>query len=339
MLLARAPLRVSFAGGGTDLDAFSEEYGGFVVSSTIDRYVYVTLTPASGEELQVTSADYRAFARQDGGEAGVLRLPLAVAARFGVDREVRMFVASEVPPGSGVGSSSAVACAAIKAFGAYTGRRMAPGEVASLACDIEIDLLGEPIGRQDQYASAFGGLNAITFRGRNVTVEPIELSTDARRELDAQLVFFYTGRARASHDSVLARQRAATSERDQATIDSLLAMKQLALDLRKRLEAGDVSAVGAILDEGWRLKRGLVRGISSDDIDAWYDLARASGATGGKVLGAGGGGFLVFTCPPVRQQRLVRDLTASGLLHANVRLSDGGARVLVNTLGQGWGAL
>src|SRR3990172_4065603 len=192
MLIARAPVRISFAGGGTDLPAYFQEYGGLVVSTTIDRYIYVFLNLNGQQCLQITSSDYRTFYRHPAGSPmpwdGDLALPQAVLHEFGVDRGVSLFLASEIPPGTGLGSSSAPTVALVKALATASGQHLTGAQVAELACRVEIDKLGAPIGLQDQYAAAFGGLNAISFSPDGVLVAPLRLAPDVHAALERRLL-------------------------------------------------------------------------------------------------------------------------------------------------------
>jgi D-glycero-alpha-D-manno-heptose-7-phosphate kinase len=200
MLIARAPVRVSFFGGGTDLAAYymrASGEGGAVLSTTINKYVYVILGTSETHGLQITSSDYHTFYRHPRGEPlvwdGDLSLPRAVLHHFGVEHGVAMFLASEVPPGTGLGASSSVTVALVKAVSTARGLRLSPREVAELACDIEIGKLGKPIGVQDQYAAAFGGMNWMTFRRDGITVEPLAIAPEILLRLEANLVLAFTG--------------------------------------------------------------------------------------------------------------------------------------------------
>ena len=334
MLIARAPVRISFAGGGTDLEAYYAEHGGMVVSTTIDKYFYVFLTPNHGGSLQLTSSDYRAFYRHANGHLllwdGDLRLPKAVLHEFGIDEGLSIFLASEVPPGTGLGSSSTVAVALVKALSTYVGRPMSRCEIAELACRIEIDKLGEPIGRQDQYAAAFGGINAIYFEATGTEVERLEISVGARRALEESLLLFFTGSSRHA-SQILRQQRESIGRREPAVVESLHFMRAAALECRQRLLAADVEGLGALLDRCWSEKKRLARGISNPQIDHWYEVARSHGALGGKVTGAGGGGFLLLVCPPKCQTVLTEALEREALYRMDFHLEDAGAKVLTNT--------
>jgi len=334
MLIARAPVRISFAGGGTDLEAYYAEHGGMVVSTTIDKYFYVFITPNQGGSLQLTSSDYRAFYRHTNGEPllwdGDLRLPKAILHEFGIDGGLSIFLASEVPSGTGLGSSSTVAVALIKALSTYVGRPVSRHEVAATACYIEIDKLGEPIGRQDQYAAAFGGINAIYFEARGTDVERLELSPPARQALGESLLLFFTGSSRRA-SQILHQQRESVSRRDPTVVEALHFMKAAASECRELLLAADIEGLGGLLHRCWLQKKRLARGISNPQIDQWYEVARQHGALGGKVTGAGGGGFLLLVCPPERQAALTEALQREGLYRMDFCLEDAGAKVLTNT--------
>jgi len=330
MLIARAPVRISFAGGGTDLPAYYERYGGFVVSTTIDKFVYVHVSPNGAGTVQITSADYHTFYRHDSWPrlewVGDLALPRAVLHEFEVERGVSVFLASEVPPGTGLGSSSAIAVALVQAIAAYLGRPLTRREVAEMACHVELAKLRAPIGKQDQFASAFGGLNAITFTRDAVTVEPIHVPPGTLDQLERRLLLLFTGTARDSA-TILREQRAASAQSQAQTIEALDRIKGYALACRKCLEAGDLDGVGALLDEGWRQKRRLAAGITNPRIDELYDVAIANGALGGKITGAGGGGFMLLYCHEAHQEAVTDALASRGLRRMDFCLDAEGVSV------------
>jgi D-glycero-alpha-D-manno-heptose-7-phosphate kinase len=335
MLIARAPLRISLAGGGTDLQAYYARHGGAVVSATIDKHVYVILSADAGRHIQVSSSDYRSFFRNGVDELaridGDLRLPKAVLRRFGVRSGLSILLASQVPPGTGLGSSSAVAVALTKALSELCGRRLSPQEVAEAACAVEIGELGMPIGKQDQYAASFGGLRFYEFTSDGVRTERLDVPPGTLAALEERLMLFFTP---SRHDSgqILAEQRQRCLDGADSVVDSLHEIKEIALRVRADLLAGDVSRFGACLHQSWMAKRRLARGISHLRIDAWYDLAREAGASGGKIAGAGGGGFLLLCCEPERQESVTAALEGRGLVRMSFRLESGGAMVIVNHL-------
>jgi D-glycero-alpha-D-manno-heptose-7-phosphate kinase len=337
MLIARAPLRISLAGGGTDLSAYYSRHGGAVVSTTIDKHVYAILSPGAGRHVQVSSADYRSFFRDgvDGPapDDGELKLPRAVLRRFGIRSGLSILLASQVPPGTGLGSSSAVAVALIKALSVLCGQRLPAAGVAELACDVEIGDLGMPIGKQDQYAAAFGGLRFYEFTPAGVTVERLDVPAGVLAALEERLMLFVTP---GQHDScvILAEQRRNCASGEGGTVEALHEIKRVALETRTALLTGDVAAVGGALHRSWTAKRRLARGVTHPRIDAWYELAREAGAAGGKIAGAGGGGFLLLYCEPERQDRVTSALQDAGLVRMDFRLESSGAMVIVNHIAE-----
>jgi D-glycero-alpha-D-manno-heptose-7-phosphate kinase len=326
MLIARAPLRISLAGGGTDLPAYYERYGGLVVSTTIDKFVYVHIG-ANGAGAQITSADYQTFYRHHANEPmgwnGELALPRAVLHEFGLERGTSIFLASEVPPGTGLGSSSAIAVALVQGVANFRGRAMTRQRVAELASRVELEKLRAPIGKQDQFAAAFGGLNAITFASTGVTVEPLLVAPDALERLQRRLLLFFTGTARDSATILKAQQRA-SAQGEAQTLDGLHRIKEAARACRDCLEAGDLDGIGILLHEGWQQKRRLAPGISNQRIDELYDMALANGALGGKITGAGGGGFLLLYCHEARQEALTEALEPRGLRRMDFHFEERG---------------
>jgi len=333
MLIARAPVRISFAGGGTDLPAYYTRYGGMVVSSAIDKYFYVFLTVHRGENIQIMSSDYHTFYRQPVGQdmlwEGDLALPRAVLNHFDIREGLSMFLASQVPPGTGLGSSSTVTVAIIKAVSNLLGLTLSKEEIAELACFIEIEKLGMPIGKQDQYAAAFGGINAITFTQEGVAVEPLRVPAETLVALKRSVLLFYTGAAREGA-RVLREQQQAIDSGDSAVVGSLHAIKRMAVEARRALEAGELEVFGEILHASWEHKKRLASGITTPHIDECYETARAHGAVGGKITGAGGGGFLMLYCPPGAAARVTEALEALGLRRMDFNFDFDGAKILVN---------
>ena len=333
MIIARAPVRISLAGGGTDLPAYFEEFGGAVVSTTIDKYFYVFLNVSEDDSLQISSSDYRTFYRHDGGEPvlwdGDLRLPRAILNHFGIQRGLSMFLASEIPPGTGLGSSSTVAVAIIKAVGTALGRNMDKYELAELACHIEIEKLGEPIGKQDQHAAAFGGLNWMEFTREGVRVEPLRVSPEVLASLERNLLSFFTGSSRSASE-ILQRQTRSSQRQEASVIEALHRVKAMAIEVRQALERGDLSTFGALLDENWAQKKRFAAGITNPRIDQAYEMAKEAGALGGKISGAGGGGFLLLYCEPDRQESVTQALEPHGFKRMDYRFDQMGARVLMN---------
>jgi D-glycero-alpha-D-manno-heptose-7-phosphate kinase len=333
MLIARAPMRISFGGGGTDLEAYYANYGGLVISTAINKYFYAILTTGESDDLQVISADYRSLFRHSPYDDlfwdGDLALPKAILHHFGIRRGMNLFVASEVPPGTGHGSSSAAAVTLVHAISTLVEQPMTKQQVAELASYIEITKMGMPIGKQDQYASAFGGLNTITFSRQGVTIESLNVAPDVRQTLERRLMLFFTGSSRES-TSILKQQRKSTEEQDESVLQALHHIKQVAIDIQACLERGDLDEFARLLDYAWQEKRRLAPGLSTGFIDECYSLALHHGAAAGKITGAGGGGFLLLYCHEDTQDAVTRALEERGLKRMNFHFDQQGAMVVLN---------
>ncbi len=330
LLISRAPVRISFGGGGTDLPSFYERYGGMVVSTTINHYVYAILTTGSREAVQIASADYHTFWRQSLDSLiwdGDLALPRAIVHELDLRCGLDIFLASQIPPGTGLGSSGSVAVCLINGLAAWQRLPLTPAEVAEKACYIEIEKMGMPVGKQDQYAAAFGGLNCITFTANGVTVQPLPLPEAMRQKLERRLMLFFTGSSRQS-SSILRYQKQKGEEGDKRVIERLLAIKKLGLEIRQTLETGDLESFGELLHRSWMQKRALAPHISNDSINQMYELARSKGATGGKITGAGGGGFLLLYCQEEAQPDVTEALEGIGLRRLAFTLDIAGAQVI-----------
>lgn len=323
MIVTKTPVRVSFMGGGTDLEAFYRRESGLVISTAIKQHVYLcvhrgyehryilkyTTTELADSLDDIRHPLFRECIRATGA------LPPLEIASF-----------ADIPSkGSGLGSSSSFAVGLVKALLTYEGKECSPATCAEMACNIEISNLQEPIGKQDQYAAAFGGLNCLRFQADgSVSVENLCLQPDVQSEFQSRLVMVYTGTTR-SASSVLSEQRRATQE-DVRVFDCLRSMKELAEVFREQILAGNLDALGPLLHQGWQLKRDLTSKTTSDEIDAIYEAGMQAGATGGKLLGAGGGGYVLFYCPPERKSNL---LSALSKLHVvNPELDNQGTRVI-----------
>ncbi len=335
-LIARAPTRISFGGGGTDLAAYYSKYGGVVVSAAIDKYFYAVISESGSQSLQLISANYGSFHLRDHEAVedlvwdGNLALPKAVVDHFGLPRGHDVFMAAEIPPGTGLGSSSAAAVCLSLALATKKGLKLSRSELAELACRIEIEKLRMPIGKQDQYASSFGGLNMIVFERDRTTVEPIKLLPARMKELENNLMLFFMGSSRSS-STILRQQQESTRRGDWEVVESLHAIKEMAKEMRFEMEQGDLAAVGRLLDLGWERKKRLASRVTNSDIDEWYRMAKDAGAVGGKVTGAGGGGFLLLYCPLERQFEVTRVLHERGLHAMRFHFDILGAHVLLDS--------
>lgn len=319
-----APLRVSFAGGGTDIASHYSQHGGAVVSATVDQYVYVTVkrhSPLFGENYRLNYSKTEHVTSVDEIENDIMRECLRL---IEIEPPLLISTAADLPASSGLGSSSSFAVGLLYALHVLKGEEVSAGQLAEEACHIEIDVLKRPIGKQDQYAAAFGGLNHITFeREGRVQIDPLWVPNDGIAEFFRTSMLFWTGQQRDAA-SVLVNQvkQMARSVADYAR------MQEMAVTCRDHFLSGvqDFEHVAELLNQGWRIKRGLAQGISNEGIDRWYDVAIAAGALGGKVLGAGGGGFLFLLVPPDRQPALRAAL--SDLVDVPINYEPRGARIL-----------
>ena len=292
MIITQTPYRVSFAGGGTDLPAFYEHEYGAVLSMGVAQHMYVTVSPRFDKTTRVAYTKVEIADGIDQIEHTIAREALRMT---GLGEHLEITTVGDVPAGTGMGSSSSLAVGLLNALHAYKGQVTSPGQLAEKACEIEIDILGKPIGRQDQYAAAFGGVNYIRFNpDHTVDVEPVPVDPSFLNELERHIILLYTDQQRDA-DSILKKQSEGSA--DKMTV--LRAMRDLAGELRTTMGGqGDLQDFGRILHEGWELKRSLGFGITNQGVDDWYKAARANGAMGGKLLGAGGGGFLMVMAPP-----------------------------------------
>ncbi len=299
MIGTRTPFRVSFVGGGSDIRAFYSRHPGSVVSTTINKYMYIFVHPFFDERIQVKYSKTELVCSIDDLQHPIVREILGRFQVTGVD----INSIADIPAGTGLGSSCSFTVGLLHALCGYVSRYPSKENLAREACEIEIDVLKEPIGKQDQYSAAYGGLNFITFYpDESVNVEPIIMPTQKLRELEKNLLFFYTGMTR-SAGSIL-RDQTNNILADTGAFGTLVRMTDLAKTVRDELSQGNIDNVGLILDENWRLKRTLSSRISENEIDSYYRTARKNGALGGKLLGAGGGGFLMFYCQEEHQERL-----------------------------------
>lgn len=320
MIITRTPLRISFAGGGSDLPAFYSEEQGYVVSATIDKYLYLTINPKYDGEVRVSYSK-----TENVHAAREVEHPLVRAALdfVGIQRGIEIVSVADIPAGTGLGSSSAFTVGLLAALHAHAGGFATTDRLAQEACHVEIGMCRQPIGKQDQYAAAFGGLRGYTFHPDGaVSVEALVVPPEIRAAFAAHLLLVDTGLRREA-GTILADQRARM--RDREARGGVRALANLAHAFRGALMIGDMRECGQILDAAWQLKRGVAGGITTDTIDAWYTAAKQAGALGGKVCGAGGGGFLLLFAAPERHDPIRQAL---GLRDVPIRLVEHGATII-----------
>jgi D-glycero-alpha-D-manno-heptose-7-phosphate kinase len=322
MIVSCAPFRVSFAGGGSDIASFYRSNRGAVLSCAIAKYSFIVVHPffnASKYHLKYTRTEL--VDRVDEIQHPILREALRMQ---GISPGVEVASVADIPSGTGLGSSSSFSVALINALYAHRGIFVPKEKLANEACLLEIERLGEPIGKQDQYAAAYGGVNFIEFeRHGGVTVQPLLLPAATIATLESSLMLFYTGSQRNARE-VLSHQTIALDS-DERTVSQMRKMVDLAYDMRDLLLAGDLNAFGGALHRGWEMKRSISTQISTSAIDDCYARALDAGALGGKLAGAGGGGFLLLYCPTAAQPRVRAAL--NGMQNMEFRLDWGGARI------------
>lgn len=300
MIISRTPLRISFAGGGTDLKAFYEIEPGAIVGTSISKYIYIMVNQPIDDTIKIGYWKTEIVDSVQNIEHAIVRETLK---SIGLSSNIEVTCVSDVPPGTGLGSSGSFTVGLLNALYAHKSKPMSKESLAKEACFIEIDLLGSPVGKQDQYVSAYGGLQYIRFNpDETVSMEPVACSNDTRNKLDENLMLFYTGQSRSAY-SILLKQREKTRNRDE--FQTLKAIKDIAEKMRQLLVAdGDLKEFGELLHEEWTYKKRLVDSISNESIDRYYAKALAAGATGGKISGAGGGGFLLLYCEKDKQGKV-----------------------------------
>lgn len=335
MLIVRSPVRISFAGGGTDLPAYYERFGGAVLSTAINKYFYTILCKRRDGRIQVISSDLRIFetwrdiaAMKTQGSG--LELPLAVLTDLGCDVSVDLFLSSEIPPGTGLGSSASVCVNILKTLTTYLGCPLSKYDLAERAFHIARNVLGRVVGRQDEFAAAFGGLNYITFGTDGLTeVRPVDIDPELLRELQSKLMLFFTGSAHHSW-TILEEQEKSTNRYTGPAVEALHEVRSLADRMLAALRSGSLGLFGSLLDEGWQAKKRISEKISNPRINHLYELARRNGASGGKITGAGGGGFLLLYCESEHQQAVRSALHVEGINEMSFAFDNNGAQVIVN---------
>lgn len=328
MIVVQTPLRISLAGGGTDFPDFWRSEGGAVLSTAIDKYVYVIVKGRFDEKIYINYSRKEIVDSVDDIEHELLREAMR---RTGVERGVEITTLADVPSeGSGLGSSSAVTVGFLHALYAYQGKLVEAEQLAREACEIEIGILKRPIGIQDQYIAAYGNLRVFRFHpDGTVGVEKVELGEAQPRRLAADLRLYFLDKTRNASD-ILAEQKASIP----VILPALQRLKSMVDPMKRALIANDTEQIGALLHEGWLEKKRLAPRISDDEIDRLYGRAREAGALGGKVVGAGGGGFLLLYCPGVSQKRLAE--VFAGLRELPFNLERDGSKVIFNIRGQEW---
>ncbi len=326
MIVTRTPVRVPLGGGGTDLPSYYTQYGGSLLSAAIDKYIYVTVNKRFENSIRVSYSETEIADTADEIRHPIVREALRL---LNIDSGVEITSVADVPSNTGLGTSSAFTVGLLHALHTYKKEKVSAQDLAEEACFLEIELLKEPIGKQDQYAAAYGGLISLEIdRLGNTRVEQLHLSEDAQDQLESNTLLFYTG-IRRSAGKVLAVQNKATSVRREKTVDSLHKIKKIGEQTRQAFLEENLDQFGKLLDLHWQTKKKLSGKISSNQVDRWYRVARKNGASGGKLMGAGGGGFFMFYCNNGKNG-FRKTMRQEGLREMPFRIDYEGSKVLVN---------
>jgi D-glycero-alpha-D-manno-heptose-7-phosphate kinase len=324
MIITRSPLRVSLGGGGTDLPSYYSEFGGFLVAAAIDKYVYITKHTTFQEEIIVKYSKLERVASVDQIEHPIVREALKLT---GVtDPHIELTSMADIPGGTGLGSSGSFTTALLKALHTFKKNLVSPAELAEQACDIEINKLGEPIGKQDQYIAAVGGITAFTFhKDGRVEFRPCKITQETLYNLEDNLLLFFTGYSR-SASAILKDQNDRSKKNDASMLDNLHFTKELGYKSLACLEQGNLEEFAMLMDVHWQRKKARSSGMSNEHINQWYACAMANGALGGKLIGAGGGGFLMFYAGD--KKRLRHAMREKGLQEVRFRFDFEGTKVV-----------
>jgi len=327
VILSRAPVRITLGGGGTDLKSYYSKYGGFLIAAAVDRYCTVLASKRFYDSIRLS---YSQMEIKDSVSKIQHRIFREALKFVGIEKGIELHSVADIPANSGLGSSSSFTVALLNALHAYKREFVTQKQLAEEACHIEIDVLGEPIGKQDQYIAAFGGITCLTFeKNGEVLVEPLHISDEALDQLESNLVFFFTGKERSASE-ILSEQEEKSKRDDPEVMQNLHQIKDIGLQVRKHLEEGDVNMLGELLHAHWEIKKKRSQKISDPFIDECYEVARKNGAIGGKVMGAGGGGFFMFYCNNSEKPKLSQAMKKIGLRPVRLHFDFEGAKILVN---------
>lgn len=327
MIISRAPVRFSLGGGGTDLPAYSDKFGGYVISAAVDKYIYVTANKRFQGDILLKYSQTERVAEVKDIHHRILREALHMT---DIRAAIEITSMADVPANSGLGSSSSFTVALLNALHTYKRDFRSSQQLAAEACELEIDRLGDPLGKQDQYIAAFGGVTAFTFeKDGTVKVEPVPASEDTIEELQNNLCIFYTGIERTAND-ILSEQSHRVQQLENNVVERMHCIKDIGHEVYEMLVSGKVDCYGELLDDHWSAKRKLASKMTDPVIDDHYDAARKAGAIGGKLMGAGGGGFFMFYVRPQNRRRLVETMESRELKQLRFRFDYDGARIVTN---------
>ena len=328
MILSRAPTRITLGGGGTDLKSYYSKYGGFLIAGAVNRYCTVLANRRFYDSIRLSYSQMEIKDKVADIEHRIFRAALEL---LDIEKRIELHSTADVPASCGLGTSSSFTVALLNALHTYRRDFVNQKQLAEEACNVEIDILGEPIGKQDQYIAAFGGLTCLTFdKSGDVLVEPLRISREALDQLESNIVLFFTGKERSASD-ILSEQDEKSKHGDTEMINNLHQIKEIGSETRKYLEKGEVEMLGELLHVHWEAKKKRSGRMSNPFIDECYEVARKNGAAGGKLIGAGGGGFLMFYCVNNHKPKLIQTIQKMGLPWHRFHFDFEGVKILVNT--------
>jgi D-glycero-alpha-D-manno-heptose-7-phosphate kinase len=325
MILTRTPFRLTLGGGGTDLPSFYREHGGFILAAGIDKYMFVNVnTPIVDDKIRVRYTSSEIVDHVDEVQHTLAREAMKL---YGLSSGIEIVSTADVPAGTGLGSSSCYLVGLLSGLRTLIQKPTGPQDIAEEACHIELEILNKPIGKQDQYMAAFGGLTCLWIEPNGaVRVERLSLSTDLVNALERNIMLFYTHATRDA-TSILEKQNKATLQKEKQVVRNLTEIKDIGIEIRSAILSGNLRRFGELLDTHWQCKKGLSKDITNSQIDEWYELAKRNGAIGGKISGAGGGGFLMLYCEDGKQ-RLREAMCGAGLRELHFRIEFEGSKVV-----------
>lgn len=327
MIISRAPVRITLGGGGTDLKSYYARYGGFLIAAAIDRYIFISANKRFYNSIRLSYSKTEIVDNVSQIKHAIFREAMKM---LGIDGGIELVSIADVPANCGLGTSSSFTVSLLNALHTYRRDFVTQKQLAEEACNIEIDILGEPIGKQDQYIAAFGGVTCLTFeKNGNVLVEPLKIPDEAMDQLENNIFLFHTGIERSASD-ILLDQDTRSKKAEQSIIDNLHAIKEIGLRTRKELEHGNIDNFGDLLNEHWEIKKKRSNKMSDPFMDECYENARKHGALGGKIIGAGGGGFFMFYCHGSNAAELTTAMKKMGLKPMKFHFDLEGAKILVN---------
>lgn len=327
MIITRSPLRISLGGGGTDLPSYYREHEGFLIAAAIDKYVYITLHQTFVDEMIIKYSKIERVSAIDDIQHPIIR---EVLKQVGIQNlNIELASMADIPAGTGLGSSGSFTCSLLKALHAYKKNLIHPNELAEQACHIEIDLLKEPIGKQDQYISAYGGVNCFKFcKNDTVEAKPLKISDETLYSFEDNLLLFFTGYSR-SASAILKEQDDKSKQKDSSMIDNLHFIKEMGYKSKLALESGDLEEFASLMNIHWEHKKNRSSSMSNNKINEWYDVALKNGALGGKLIGAGGGGFLMFYAN--ENMKLRHAMAHEGLKEVRFKFDFEGSKVVAQS--------